>query len=104
MSSNDILLDNESTAEDEESSQELVDKLSAAYPIHWLVWHNSVKQLERILTTKDCPPFEAKDPRGRTPLMLAVTLGHLDCARILLKHNANVNIEDVLGFNGKYLT
>lgn len=32
--------------------------------------------------------------------MLAVTLGHFECANILLKHNANVNVEDSYGFNG----
>ncbi|CAG2119982.1 unnamed protein product, partial [Medioppia subpectinata] len=31
--------------------------------------------------------------------MLAVTLGHYRAARHLLRHNANVNIEDSLGFN-----
>ncbi|CAG0882410.1 unnamed protein product [Darwinula stevensoni] len=38
--------------------------------------------------------IEQKDPRGRTPLMLAVTLGHLESAKVLLEHNANVNIEN----------
>ena len=34
-----------------------------------------------------------KDTQGRTPLMLAVCLGHLEAARILVQHGANVNTE-----------
>lgn len=43
----------------------------------------------------------AVDPRGRTPLHLAVTLGHLESVRILLRHNALVNVENKDGWNGK---
>ena len=43
--------------------------------------------------------MEQKDPRGRTPVMLAVTLGHKKCAQILLNHNASVNVTDATGFN-----
>lgn len=32
---------------------------------------------------------EALDPRGRTPLHLAVTLKHSECAEVLLYHGAN---------------
>lgn len=39
------------------------------------------------------------DPRGRTPLHLAVTLGHLESARVLLRHGANANAE-----NSRYWT
>uniref|UniRef100_A0A3P9NJM0 Ankyrin repeat domain 13B n=1 Tax=Poecilia reticulata TaxID=8081 RepID=A0A3P9NJM0_POERE len=38
------------------------------------------------------------DPRGRTPLHLAVTLGHLDCARVLLQHGADVSKENRNGW------
>ena len=33
--------------------------------------------------------IEALDPRGRTPLHLAVTLGRVKCVEALLHHNAN---------------
>lgn len=45
--------------------------------------------------------LESLDPRGRTPLHLAVTLGHLDCARILLQQGANVNKQNHNGWSGK---
>ncbi|XDV32204.1 hypothetical protein PO909_003078, partial [Leuciscus waleckii] len=38
--------------------------------------------------------LEVLDPRGRTPLHLAVTLGHLDCARLLVQHGADVSKEN----------
>ncbi|KAA8593822.1 hypothetical protein FQN60_004656, partial [Etheostoma spectabile] len=42
--------------------------------------------------------LEFLDPRGRTPLHLAVTLGHLDCARVLLQHGADVSKENRNGW------
>uniref|UniRef100_A0A667YVK8 Ankyrin repeat domain 13B n=1 Tax=Myripristis murdjan TaxID=586833 RepID=A0A667YVK8_9TELE len=42
--------------------------------------------------------LESLDPRGRTPLHLAVTLGHLDCARVLLQHGADVSKENRNGW------
>lgn len=47
--------------------------------------------------------LESLDPRGRTPLHLAVTLGHLDCARILLQQGANVNKQNHNGWSGKWM-
>jgi ankyrin repeat domain-containing protein 13 len=44
---------------------------------------------------------EKKDPRGRTPLMLAVTMGHKESVRVLLNHGASVNMENREGWNGK---
>ncbi|XP_023723988.1 ankyrin repeat domain-containing protein 13D isoform X3 [Cryptotermes secundus] len=41
---------------------------------------------------------EKHDARGRTPLMLAVTLGHLESARTLLQHATNVNTENREGW------
>uniref|UniRef100_A0A8D2NNZ5 Ankyrin repeat domain 13D n=1 Tax=Zosterops lateralis melanops TaxID=1220523 RepID=A0A8D2NNZ5_ZOSLA len=38
------------------------------------------------------------DPRGRTPLELAVSLGHLESVRVLLRHNANVGRENANGW------
>lgn len=45
---------------------------------------------------------EKKDCRGRTPLMLAITLGHLESARILLNHEANVSCENADGWTGNH--
>ncbi|XP_047248613.1 ankyrin repeat domain-containing protein 13B isoform X2 [Girardinichthys multiradiatus] len=68
------------------------------YPVHYLVWHNKHRQLEKELATSEQTDLEPLDPRGRTPLHLAVTLGHLECARVLLQHGADVSKENRNGW------
>ncbi|XP_056468314.1 ankyrin repeat domain-containing protein 13B [Gadus chalcogrammus] len=68
------------------------------YPIHYLVWHSKHRQLEKELSANEQTDLEGQDPRGRTPLHLAVTLGHLDCARVLLQHGADVSKENRNGW------
>ncbi|XP_057270824.1 ankyrin repeat domain-containing protein 13B isoform X1 [Pezoporus wallicus] len=67
------------------------------YPLHYLVWHNRARDLDRELSAKQTD-IEQLDPRGRTPLHLATTLGHLECARVLLKHGADVGKENRSGW------
>lgn len=45
--------------------------------------------------------LEKLDPRGRTPLMLAITLGDLESTRLLIIKGANVNIKNDEGWTGK---
>ncbi|XP_029628490.1 ankyrin repeat domain-containing protein 13B-like [Salmo trutta] len=68
------------------------------YPIHYMVWHDKHRQLEKALSANEQVDVETLDPRGRTPLHLAVTLGHLDCARLLLQHGADVSKENRNGW------
>ncbi|KAM8976437.1 ankyrin repeat domain-containing protein 13B isoform 2-T2 [Pelodytes ibericus] len=68
------------------------------YPLHYLVWHNKYRELEKELSDKQQINLEQVDPRGRTPLHLATTLGHLECARVLLKHGADVSKENRSGW------
>uniref|UniRef100_A0A8C5PUW6 Ankyrin repeat domain 13B n=1 Tax=Leptobrachium leishanense TaxID=445787 RepID=A0A8C5PUW6_9ANUR len=42
--------------------------------------------------------LEQVDPRGRTPLHLATTLGHIECTRVLLNHGADVSKENRSGW------
>lgn len=46
--------------------------------------------------------LEVKDTRGRTPLMLAVTLGHLETARLLMERGGNINTENKEGWTGEW--
>ncbi|XP_026861687.2 ankyrin repeat domain-containing protein 13B isoform X2 [Electrophorus electricus] len=68
------------------------------YRLHYLVWHNKHRQLEKELSASEQVDVEASDPRGRTPLHLAVTLGHLECARVLLQYGADVSKENSSGW------
>jgi len=64
------------------------------YPLHSLIWANSHTTLSTTLTSlHNKEELEAKDPHGRTPLMLAVSLGQIECTRQLLDVGANVNTE-----------
>lgn len=74
-----------------------IDIIRKNYPLHWLVWHNSYVELDKELSTNQ-HDIEKHDNRGRTPLMLAVTLGHTDSAVVLLQHEANVNTENTQGW------
>uniref|UniRef100_A0AAR2KNE6 Ankyrin repeat domain-containing protein n=1 Tax=Pygocentrus nattereri TaxID=42514 RepID=A0AAR2KNE6_PYGNA len=68
------------------------------YRLHYLVWHNKHRQLEKELSASEQVDLEVLDPRGRTPLHLAVTLGHLESARVLLNYGADVSKENSNGW------
>lgn len=78
-------------------SEKLRAALQEEYPLHWLAWHNDYEGLKALLE-KSAETIEQRDCRGRTALMLAVTLGHLEASRILLNHGANVNVENNDGY------
>lgn len=42
------------------------------------------------------------DPRGRTPLLLAVVLGRMECAIALLKRGANAQFEHKTNWTGNF--
>lgn len=74
-----------------------IGTIQKTYPLHWLVWNNNYVELEEELSSK-LHDIEKVDNRGRTPLMLAVTLGYTDCVEVLLQHDANVNTENTQGW------
>ncbi|XP_029427829.1 ankyrin repeat domain-containing protein 13A isoform X2 [Rhinatrema bivittatum] len=65
------------------------------FPLHTLVWSNDYRNLEKELVKEN---IEELDPRGRTPLHLAVSLGHLESVRVLLRHKADVTRENLQGW------
>ncbi|XP_041084202.1 ankyrin repeat domain-containing protein 13A-like [Polyodon spathula] len=65
------------------------------FPLHAMVWENDYRNLEKQLGKHD---IEEVDPRGRTPLHLAVSLGHLESVRVLLRHSAEVTKENAKGW------
>ncbi|XP_016297234.1 ankyrin repeat domain-containing protein 13A-like [Sinocyclocheilus anshuiensis] len=68
-----------------------VEDFSLRFPLHALVWENDYRKLEKEMQTSN---IEEVDPRGRTPLHLAVSLGHLESVRVLLRHGADVSKEN----------
>lgn len=65
------------------------------FPLHVLVWNNDYKQLDKALEGKD---VDQRDPRGRTLLHLAVSLGYIESAKVLLRHKADVTKENAQGW------
>jgi len=68
--------------------------MASDFPLHSLVWENSHADLDKALkASATTSGVEVKDRHGRTPLMLAVCLGYIECSRILLQHGADVSSE-----------
>jgi len=61
--------------------------------LHRAVWYDETESLTSLLSCSPVVGLEVKDHHGRTPLMLAVSLGRLECTRLLLDAAANVNTE-----------
>ncbi|GCB61660.1 hypothetical protein scyTo_0012956, partial [Scyliorhinus torazame] len=72
-----------------------LEDMRSRYHLHQLVWHNRYREAEKELKQHD---IEAVDPRGRTPLHLAVSLGHLECVNMLLRNSASVDKENAKGW------
>ncbi|XP_037949868.1 ankyrin repeat domain-containing protein 13D-like [Teleopsis dalmanni] len=69
-----------------------LNDIKAEYPLHWHVWNNNVDELKRTLKNEQIDK-EKIDPRGRTPLMLAVKLSHIQCVKCLLAAKCNATYE-----------
>uniref|UniRef100_A0A2P2I754 Ankyrin repeat domain-containing protein 13D-like n=1 Tax=Hirondellea gigas TaxID=1518452 RepID=A0A2P2I754_9CRUS len=72
-------------------------KFEKEFPLHWHVWHNDLQQLTTELA-KPSVDLELRDRRGRTALLLAVTLGHLEPTRLLLLAGCSTQAETEQGW------
>ncbi|XP_023269363.1 ankyrin repeat domain-containing protein 13A [Seriola lalandi dorsalis] len=75
------------------STANVSDDIQVKFPLHSAVWENDYRKLEEQITIPQ-NGIETVDPRGRTPLHLAVSLGHLESVRVLLRHGAEVTKEN----------
>ncbi|KAK2837292.1 hypothetical protein Q5P01_014504 [Channa striata] len=75
------------------STANISEDIRAHFPLHSAVWENDDRKLEELIPVPS-NDIEAVDPRGRTPLHLAVSLGHLESVRVLLRHGAEVTKEN----------
>ncbi|KAK0417380.1 hypothetical protein QR680_012976 [Steinernema hermaphroditum] len=65
------------------------------YPLHYHVFRNEIDKLKSFLEAKeDSGEIEKKDVYGRTPLMLATTLGHFECTKLLLEYGADADVQN----------
>uniref|UniRef100_A0A8C2HPM8 Ankyrin repeat domain 13A n=1 Tax=Cyprinus carpio TaxID=7962 RepID=A0A8C2HPM8_CYPCA len=69
-----------------------IEDFSLRFPLHALVWENDYRSCMCLHSFQS--NIEEVDPRGRTPLHLAVSLGHLESVRVLLRHGADVSKEN----------
>ncbi|XP_050436994.1 ankyrin repeat domain-containing protein 13D isoform X2 [Adelges cooleyi] len=80
------------------------DQAQINYPLHYLIWLQEHKLLEDKLNSINFndpagqDKLEKLDLRGRTPLMLAITLGDIDATRLLINKGANVNTKNDEGW------
>ncbi|XP_007900047.1 ankyrin repeat domain-containing protein 13A [Callorhinchus milii] len=72
-----------------------LEDIRSRYGLHLRVWQNDYRELEAEIRKHH---IEEVDPRGRTALHLAISLGHLECATVLLRNNASVTKENAKGW------
>ncbi|KAJ8408476.1 hypothetical protein AAFF_G00258900 [Aldrovandia affinis] len=66
------------------------------FPVHECVFKGDVRRLSSLIRTQN---IAQKDVHGNTPLHLAVTMGHKECAHLLLAHNAPVKVKNAQGWS-----
>ncbi|XP_077378503.1 ankyrin repeat domain-containing protein 13A isoform X1 [Festucalex cinctus] len=74
-------------------SANVSEDIQMEFPLHSSVWENNYRKLEQQIKRSQ-NDIETVDPRGRTPLHLAVSLGHMESVRVLLRHGAQVTKEN----------
>nr|CAG4640900.1 EOG090X0784 [Eulimnadia texana] len=72
-------------------------EIEAEFPLHYSIWTRDLARIRDLLNDENCD-IEIRDPRGRTPLMLAVTLGYTEPAKLLVRRGANIDVENKEGW------
>ncbi|GMS89720.1 hypothetical protein PENTCL1PPCAC_11895 [Pristionchus entomophagus] len=71
-----------------------VEEVRERFPLHFAVWNRDYEGLMMILNERSDVEIDLVDPRGRTPLMLAVTMDQEEMAKELLKRGANADSQN----------
>lgn len=72
------------------------ERLFQLYPLHFMVFNNDIDKLKSKLASSFQlkSSINALDIHGRTPIMLATMLGHIECAEVLLDNGAAANTQN----------
>ncbi|KAF7629205.1 hypothetical protein Mgra_00009268 [Meloidogyne graminicola] len=72
------------------------ERLFQLYPLHFMVFNNDIDKLKSKLASslELKSSINALDIHGRTPIMLATMLGHIECAEVLLDNGAAANTQN----------
>jgi ankyrin repeat protein len=74
------------------------NSLKKLYPLHFAVFNNAIDALKSELESRSGDELKdlinRQDIHGRTPVMLATILGHVDCAELLLMNGADANTQN----------
>ncbi|GMT20312.1 hypothetical protein PFISCL1PPCAC_11609 [Pristionchus fissidentatus] len=71
-----------------------VEEVVERFPLHWAVWNRDLDGLRKLLDDQTALDIDLVDPRGRTALMLAVTLDRAELAAELLQRGANAEAQN----------
>ena len=83
---------------DSDHSNDIFYDIDENYIIHRLVFQNRITELLDSLKNGDYNLSE-KDPHGNTALHISIMLGHHECTKLLLAHEAPVAFKNNLGWN-----
>ena len=71
---------------------------ASQWPLHVAVWDDDVERLRELSSAASPEELESVDPRGHTPLFLAVRLHRVDAARVLVRAGASPLAKDASGW------
>lgn len=65
------------------------------FPLHFAVFENDVASLASLLEKNDIrEKINELDVHGRSPVMLATQLAHIECSELLLANGADANTQN----------
>jgi ankyrin repeat protein len=78
-------------------SQSNDEESRAVYPLHWAALQDQARVVASLLDQGANP--DARDPEGRTPLIVAAAFGSHAAAEVLLERGADPRLRDFVGGN-----
>lgn len=70
------------------------ENLKQLYSLHVAVIQNDLERLQSLLNSPEREKINQLDIHGRSPIMLATILNHIQCADLLLRNGADANTQN----------